>query len=256
MISTALLIGVAFAYLLLLFAVASHRRPARAPGPLGHRQRLGLRAVDGGVLQRLDLLRQRRPRGGGRRVVPAHLPGADAGDDPGVDGGAQDDPHRAQLPHHLDRRLHRQPLRQEPAAGRAGDADHRGRHRALHRAAAEGHLRRLCADDHAAGRAAGAQRALVQRQHAVHRAGAGRLHHRLRRAPPRQRRAPRRHGRGHRLRVDRQAAGLPGGGRVRRLGPVRRPGRPVRARHGGARPEPAAHAWARARPSPTSSGSR
>ena len=82
------------------------------------------------------------------------------------------------------------------------------------------------------GAAAGAQRALVQRQHAVHRAGAGRLHHRLRRAPPRQRRAPRRHGRGHRLRVDRQAAGLPGGGRLRRLGPVRRPGRPVRARHG------------------------
>ena len=51
------------------------------------------------------------------------------------------------LPHHLDRRLHRQPLRQEPAAGGAGDADHGGRHRALHRAAAEGDRRRLCAAD-------------------------------------------------------------------------------------------------------------
>ena len=53
-------------------------------------------------------------------------------------------------------------------------------------------------------------------------------------AAPRQHRAPRGHGRGHRLRVAGQAAGLPGGGRVRRLGHVRRPGRPVRARPGGA----------------------
>ena len=36
-------------------------RRARA-GPLGDRQRLGLRAVDGRVLHRLDLLRQHRPR--------------------------------------------------------------------------------------------------------------------------------------------------------------------------------------------------
>jgi hypothetical protein len=35
---------------------------ARGAGPLGDRQRLGLRAVDGRVLHRLDLLRQRRPR--------------------------------------------------------------------------------------------------------------------------------------------------------------------------------------------------
>jgi hypothetical protein len=127
-------------------------RPARAAGPLGDRQRLGLCAVDGGVLHRLDLLRQRRPRGLGRRVVPADLPGADAGHAAGLDGAAQDDPHRAHLPHHLDRRLHGQPLRQEPAAGRAGDADHGGGHRALHRAAAEGHRQRLRGADHAAGR--------------------------------------------------------------------------------------------------------
>ena len=47
------------------------------------------------------------------------------------------------LPHHVDRRLHRQPLRQEPNAGGAGDADRGGRHRALRRAAAEGDRQRL-----------------------------------------------------------------------------------------------------------------
>ena len=54
-------------------------------------------------------------RGRLRAVVPADLPRADAGDAAGWLGAAQDDPHRAALPHHLDRRLHRQPLRQEPA---------------------------------------------------------------------------------------------------------------------------------------------
>ena len=235
MISAPLVIGVSFAYLLLLFAVASFgdRRAAQGRSVIGNAWTYALSmAVYCSAWTYFGSVGRAASAG---RVVPAHLPGPDAGDDPGLDGGAQDDPHRAQLPHHLDRRLHLQPLRQEPAARRAGDADHRGRHRALHRAAAEGHFRRLCADDHAARPAAGAQRALVQRQHAVHRAGAGRFHHRLRRAPPRQRRAPRRHGRGHRLRVDRQAAGLRGGGRLRRLGAVRRPGRPVRARHGRAR---------------------
>jgi Na+/proline symporter len=40
--------------------------------------------------------------------------------------------------HHLDCRLHRLALRQEPVAGRAGDGDCGDRHRALHRAAVEG----------------------------------------------------------------------------------------------------------------------
>jgi hypothetical protein len=87
---------------------------------------------------------------------------------------------------------------------------------------------------------------LVARQHALCRAGAGRLHHGVRHAPPGQHRAPRRHGGGHRLRVGGQAAGLPGGRRVRHLGPVRRPGRPVRARR---RPCPSWRrccAWSRA----------
>ena len=46
-------------------------------------------------------------------------------------------------PHHLDRRLHRVALRQEPAARRAGHGHRRDRHHPLHRAAAEGGLDQL-----------------------------------------------------------------------------------------------------------------
>ena len=60
------------------------------------------------------------------------------------------------------------------------------------------------------------------------RAGARRLHHRLRHAPPRRHRAPRGHGRRHRLRVARQAARLPGGRGIRHLRAVRRLRRPRR----------------------------
>ena len=202
-------------------------------------------------MHRLDLLRQRRPRGHLGGLVPADLPRADAGDGAGLDGGAQDDPHRQDLPHHLDRRLHRQPLWQEPLARRAGDADHRGRHRALHRAAAEGHLGRLRAADHATGRTGGGRRRLVARQHALRRAGAGRLHHRVRRAAPGQRRTARRHGRGDRLRVGGQAGGVSGRRPVRGLRPLRRARRAVCPRGGGARAgaaaAPRAGRWLRLR---------
>ena len=84
--------------------------------------------------------------------------------------------------------------------------------------------RRLRAADHAGGRGGTARRPLVARQHALRRAGAGRLHHRVRRAPPRQRRAARGHGCGDRVRVGGQAAGLPRRRRVRGLRSVRRAG--------------------------------
>jgi hypothetical protein len=82
--------------------------------------------------------------------------------------------------------------------------------------------------------------ALVARQHAVLRAGAGRLHHGLRHAPPRHHRAPRRHGGGHRARVGGQAGWPSCRGRIRHLGPVRRPGRHLRPRRVARRPAAAA----------------
>jgi hypothetical protein len=68
----------------------------------------------------------------------------------------------------------------KPAAGRAGDADHRGRHRAVHRAAVEGRLDRLRAADHAARTKCSCGWRLVARQHVVRRAASGRLHGRVR----------------------------------------------------------------------------
>ena len=147
----ALVLGASFGYLLLLFTIAAFGDRRAPPGALGHRQRHHLRPVLGRLLHRLDLLRQRRPRRDLRRLVPADLPRPDAGHAAGLDRGAQDGAHRPHLPHHLDRRLHRQPLRQEPAPRRAGHADHRRRHRPLHRAAAEGRLRRLPGADRRAG---------------------------------------------------------------------------------------------------------
>ena len=191
------------------------------------------------------------------RLVPADLPRADAGDAAGLDGAAQDDPHRAHPPHHLDRRLHRQPLRQEPRCWPAlVTLIARGRHPALHRAAAEGDRQRLRAADRARRRPA-RPRPWWQRQHALHRAGAGRLHDRLRHAPPRHHRAPRGHGGGDRVRVGGQAAGVRRRRRVRHLGPVRRPGRHLRAR--AARSPNCARCSASAaarRASPAASGSR
>ncbi len=68
----------------------------------------------------------------------------------------------------------------------------------------------------------------------AHRHRAGRLHHRLRHAPPRRRRAPRRHGRGDRVRIGGQARRLRRRRRLRLLGLVRRAGRDLRARRGAA----------------------
>ncbi|MCC7151995.1 MAG: hypothetical protein IT501_08310, partial [Rubrivivax sp.] len=202
-------------------------RSARRRRAQRDRQRLGLRDVDGRVLQCVDLLRQRRARGQHGGVVPAHLPRPDAGDGAGLGAAAQDDPHCAHLAHHLDRRLHLQPLRQEPRAGRAGDADRAHRCRALCRPAAQGGGQRLRLADRCGRGRRGA--ALVARHHALRGAGAGGLHHRLRHAPPGHHAALRGHGGGDRRRVGGQAAGLRGRGRVRDLEPVRRAGGAGRA---------------------------
>ena len=177
------------------------RRPAGGARAINDRQRLDLHAVAGRLLHGLDLFRQRGPSGRLRGLVPADLPWADAGDALGGTRGAEDDPHREDLPDHLDRRLHRQPLRQEPASRRAGHADHRRRNRPLHRAAVEGGVRGLSRAHRRSGVARGTGGRLVAGRHAPGRAGAGGVHHRVRHAAPRQYRAARGHGRGHRLRV-------------------------------------------------------
>ena len=135
-------------------------------GPLDHRQRLGLCAVDGGVLHRLDLLRQRRPRrGAGVWFLPIYL-----------------GPTLAML---LAWMVLRKMIRiaetyritsiadfiasrygKSPLLAGARDADHRRRHRSLHRPAAQGDRQRLCPADHAARHAARRAARLVARQHA------------------------------------------------------------------------------------------
>ena len=117
-----------------------------------------------------------------------------------------------------------------PLLAGAGDPDHRRRHRALHRPAAQGHRQRLCPADHAARHAARRAARLVARQHAS--TSRSRWPASPSCSAPGTSTAPnaRRHGRGDRLRVGRQAARLPGGRRVRDLGPLRRTGRHLRAR--------------------------
>ncbi len=179
------------------------RRPARGARSLGDRQRMGLCVVVGRLLHRMDLFRQRRARGGVRGLVPADLPRADARDAACLDRRAQDDPHRTDIPDHFDRRLRRQPLRQEPAAGGVGHVDNCRRHRSLYRAAAEGGFSRLSPAHQRSGAARGPDDRLVAGRHPLCRAGPRGVHDHVRHAPSGQRRAARRHGRGHCLRVGR-----------------------------------------------------
>ncbi len=125
----------------LRLAAVRHRllgRPTRRTRPRAGRQSVDLRAVDRGLLHRLDVLRLGRPGGVRRRRVPDHLPRSDADVRARLGRPAQDDPHQQGQPHHLDRRLHLVALRQEPPAGRPGDDHRRHRHHAVHLAAAEG----------------------------------------------------------------------------------------------------------------------
>ena len=181
----------------------------------------------------MDLLRQRRARGERRRRLSPHLHRADADDRALVGGDAQDPAHLEAEPHHLARRLHRFALRQERAHRRARHRHRGDRDPALHLAAAQSHLEQLLdpgavSRDHHAGRRH--RRAGVGRHGVLGRAHPRGVHDRLRHAPPRRRRAPPGNGGRDRFRVARQAARVPGGGRVRHLRPVSRLRRHLRAR--------------------------
>ena len=110
---------------------------ARGLGRDGRAPAADLSAVAGDLLHVLDVLRLGRARLAHRLRLPHHLyrPGAD--DRPVL---AADRAHRAAgqgAEHHLDRRLHRRALRQEPGGRRHRGADRHHRHHSLHRAAAQ-----------------------------------------------------------------------------------------------------------------------
>ena len=180
-----------------------HRRPPRRAGPQHHQQPLHLHAQHRGLLHRLDLLRQRRPRRRRRHRLPADLSRPDAHGLPVVVRAAQDAAHHQGLRHHLDRRLRRLALRQERAARRPGH-DRRGvRHHALHLAPAEGGLDQRRGDPRLP-----RPGAVLARPRALRGAAPGRVQHPVRHPAHRRHRAPPGHGRGDRVRIDRQAGRL------------------------------------------------
>ena len=129
-------IAVALGYIGLLFVIASYGDRMRGAQP---RPRADdhLSAVAGDLLHVLDVLRLGRARLAHRLRLPHHLYRPDADDRPLL---AADRAHRAArqgAEHHLDRRLHRGALRQEPGGRRDRRADRDHRHHSLHRAAAQ-----------------------------------------------------------------------------------------------------------------------
>ena len=138
MLQSWVIIPVALAYLGLLFAIAYYGDQRADAGPLDHRQSVHLLAVARRLRDRVDVLRQRRPRGGRRRRLPADLHRPDADDGALVARVRKIIRISKAQPHHVARRLRLVALRQERAARRAGHGHRGGRRRAVHRAAAEG----------------------------------------------------------------------------------------------------------------------
>ena len=229
-------IAVALGYIGLLFLVASYGDRTRGLGRDGRAAAADLSAVAGDLLHVLDLLRLGRLGLAHRLRIPHHLyrPGAD--DRPVL---AADRAHRAArqgAEHHLDRRLHRRALRQEPGGRGDRGADRHHRHDPLHRAAAQGgvglardHPRRMLAPA-----AAGTEPLLGDIALFVALLD-GDLRGAVRHPPHRRHRAPGRPDAGDRDRIDRQAVRLPRGRHLRHVLDVRRARRAVR---GGATQQP------------------
>ena len=221
-------VAIALVYIGLLFLVASYgdRMRDRARRVVAA---FDLSAVACDLLHVVDVLRFGRPRLALGLRFSRHLYR------PAGDGGARfsaDRPHRAarQGPkHHLDRRLHRRALRQEPGGRRNGGADRHCRHDPLHRAAAQSGVG--LGLDHIGGSLARRRStAAARRRRAVCGAGDGDLRGAVRHPAHRRHRAPGRLDAGDRGGIDRQADGLPRRRRVRDLRHVPRAVRLVRAR--------------------------
>ena len=128
---------VALAYIGLLFVVASYGDRMRE---LGARRRVAaadLSAVARDLLHVVDVLRLGRARLAHRLRLPHHLYRPDADDRARLPADRAHRAARQGAEHHLDRRLHRGALRQEPGGGGDRRADRDRRHDPLHRAAAQ-----------------------------------------------------------------------------------------------------------------------
>ena len=207
------IVAVSFAYLGVLFAIAYYGDKRAGARPLHHREPVHLRALARGVLHHLDVLRQRRAGGVERHRLPPGVPRAHAHGAAVVVRDAEDPPHQQGVPHHVDRRLRRVALRQEPAARRARHGHRGARRDPVHLAAAQGDLRQLHDPAALPGHrhaGAGAGAAVPAGQRALHRDDARGVHDPVRDAPPRRDRAARGARRGDRLRVRGEAARVPG----------------------------------------------
>ena len=127
-------IAVALAYIGLLFLVASYGDRTRGLGRGGPRTAADLSAVAGDLLHVVDVLRFGRLGLAHRLRISHHLYRSGADDRAvlaaaGAHRAAGQDPE-----HHLDRRLHRRALRQEPGGRRHRRADRDHRYHSLHRA--------------------------------------------------------------------------------------------------------------------------
>ena len=207
-------IAAAFGYIGFLFLVASYG-DRLSPTPARPRQRADLSAVAGDLLHLLDLLRLGRLRHPHQHRFSRDLCRPDPDDRALHAAAAPRDPARQIAEHHLDRRLHRRALRQEPGGGgdRRADRDHRLG--ALHRAAAQGGG--VLARNHPE-RGPGV---LPDPDHRRHRAdgdaGDGGIRGAVRHPPDRRHRASARPDAGGRHRIHRQAGRLPRRRRLRHL---------------------------------------
>ena len=193
-----------------LYRAAVLRRQPRRPAvaePARPRRHDDLSAVAGDLLHLLDLLRLGRLRHPHQRRFPRDLCRPDPDDRAVHAAAAPRDPARQVAEHHLDRRLHRRALRQEPGGGRNGGADRDHRIGALHRAAAQGDV--VLAGDHPER----GQGVLLDPDHRRHRAGGdagdGGVRGAVRHPPDRRHRTPARPDAGGRHRIHRQAGRLP-----------------------------------------------
>ncbi len=181
-----------------------------------------LSAVARDLLHVLDLLRLGRPRHPHRVRVSDDLSRPHSDDRPVLAAHHTDRPPRQGAEHHLDRRLHRRPLRQGADGGRGRRADRHRRHHSVHRAAAQGGV--LFTHHHPGAYRAGERRdaAGAGRHRLLRRGRDGTVRGAVRHPAHRRHRASGRTDAGDRDRVARQAGGVRRGRHFRDLLAVRR----------------------------------